>query len=577
MIVDNGKDGWDVGTPAKTGDYFKTGTAFEGFKVEYNGTVYENNASGLFGIPGNNVATVDGDTIKKAIWVGEVAGKFRLRQTLEIDDNKPYLVISAELTNLGSSSADMYYTRVADPDQEVDLTGVYATLNTVVSQYDSTGKSIVKSTGLQYGFYFGYGSSDYRSKVAVAYPWSLNPSQYYNGTGGALLSGGTNQDDAIAITFYQSSVLPGNTTSFQTYSITNAADENSVTCLPSAYLSAVQPNIYSGFSTDLKVTFLGTAPWTFTVDGTNYTTSSNPYILNIAPIATTTYRLSNVSNACGVNPHSDSLTVTVIPCSPPVAVLTGTQLIGSGSSATLSASFTGIGPWHFSLNGQSYTADYSPYAISVSPSVTTTYSITNLYNFCGPGSASGSATVSVFFGCDPNEDNNTVATATPINVLPYISGQLCLNTTTDDDWYKFNVNEKIYYIKIRPFSYSSTGNYKLVVSLVSGLLTIETQSYSGSSVDTYAFLYKSDGTTLLSSDDDGGDGLFSKIMYTVCLPDLSHSGVISSDTYNAINTISSQANVSTLTNYNAGKAILLLPGFQAGENEVFKAEIKGCR
>jgi photosystem II stability/assembly factor-like uncharacterized protein len=47
-------------------------------------------------------------------------------------------------------------------------------------------------------------------------------------------------------------------------------------------------------------------------------------------------------------------------------------------------------------------------------------------------------------------------------------------------------------------------------------------------------------------------------------------------TYSAAETIVSQANVTTLTNYYAGKSISLNPPFSAGPSEVFLAKIQGC-
>ncbi len=46
--------------------------------------------------------------------------------------------------------------------------------------------------------------------------------------------------------------------------------------------------------------------------------------------------------------------------------------------------------------------------------------------------------------------------------------------------------------------------------------------------------------------------------------------------YQAAQTITSQANVTTGTSYFAGNSILLSPGFSAGPNEVFLAKIQGC-
>ena len=47
-------------------------------------------------------------------------------------------------------------------------------------------------------------------------------------------------------------------------------------------------------------------------------------------------------------------------------------------------------------------------------------------------------------------------------------------------------------------------------------------------------------------------------------------------TYSATETITSQANVATPTNYYAGKSISLNPPFSAGPSEVFVAKIQGC-
>lgn len=47
-------------------------------------------------------------------------------------------------------------------------------------------------------------------------------------------------------------------------------------------------------------------------------------------------------------------------------------------------------------------------------------------------------------------------------------------------------------------------------------------------------------------------------------------------TYRSSQTITSASDISTGTSYFAGQAIILIPGFQAGGNEVFEARIQGC-
>ena len=59
-------------------------------------------------------------------------------------------------------------------------------------------------------------------------------------------------------------------------------------------------------------------------------------------------------------------------------------------------------------------------------------------------------------------------------------------------------------------------------------------------------------------------------------PTLTHISDILGAEYNALQTIESNINVPTDTKYFAGKSIILGPGFSAGSNENFLAEIKTC-
>lgn len=83
-------------------------------------------------------------------------------------------------------------------------------------------------------------------------------------------------------------------------------------------------------------------------------------------------------------------------CYPANAIITGTQTIQQSQSANLTLSFTGTSPWSYTLsNGLSGITYNSPYVVTVSPSQTTSYTITSLSNSCGTGSASGGAIVTV--------------------------------------------------------------------------------------------------------------------------------------------------------------------------------------
>jgi Concanavalin A-like lectin/glucanases superfamily len=96
------------------------------------------------------------------------------------------------------------------------------------------------------------------------------------------------------------------------------------------------------------------------------------------------------------------------------ASISGTATINEGQSTNLTLNFTGSSPWTYTITGgTSQTTSTTPLTISVSPIVSTTYSITSLSNGCGNGTVSGSAVVSVnpvpvrLISCFPFNGNAT--------------------------------------------------------------------------------------------------------------------------------------------------------------------------
>jgi len=80
----------------------------------------------------------------------------------------------------------------------------------------------------------------------------------------------------------------------------------------------------------------------------------------------------------------------------PSATISGSASIDLGQTAAVTLKFTGDGPWIYVLsNGTTDTTNESTHTITVKPSTTTTYLVTEVSNDCGKGIPIGSALVTV--------------------------------------------------------------------------------------------------------------------------------------------------------------------------------------
>ncbi len=159
-----------------------------------------------------------------------------------------------------------------------------------------------------------------------------------------------------------------------------------------------------GQSDTLDFTFTGGAPHTFiyTVNGTPQapiTTGNGTYQIPVTPAIPTTYILTGVSNGfCPGGTASGTYVVNV--ANPPTATISGTDTICNEHSAPLSISFTGTAPWTFAYaaNGipkDTITTSLNPFTLIVSPTSTTTYTLTSVSSGVCGGSVSGIATIKV--------------------------------------------------------------------------------------------------------------------------------------------------------------------------------------
>jgi hypothetical protein len=80
----------------------------------------------------------------------------------------------------------------------------------------------------------------------------------------------------------------------------------------------------------------------------------------------------------------------------PTATLAGSGTVLQGTPASLTLTFTGDGPWQGTLSdGTLFSTASSPFALTVQPAQTTTYTVKTLTNVCGNGTATGQAIITV--------------------------------------------------------------------------------------------------------------------------------------------------------------------------------------
>jgi gliding motility-associated-like protein len=309
FVADQGKDGWNTGSPNYCGDYYVPGTPEEGWGLTVNGVNYNNSLlCTLSNIPGAITEYRNNGTIITGKWEGNINGLAITAKTL-VPVNKLYFLTEVTLKNTTADTLhNVYYMRNIDPDNEVTLTGNYTTNNTIVSQNPNIdNKAVVTAEGLLFGCFIGIGTRDCRAKVSYGGFSNRSASDAWNCQIPHNCTGTSTADIAITIAFKLGDLLPGRQTSLKFVNVLNIADLDEAVDLtgPSfeigntdAINSGDTSKICSTGPTVFEVVNTGGFDnWTWS-PATGLNTTTGPLVICDGSIDTLNYKATGI-NSCG--------------------------------------------------------------------------------------------------------------------------------------------------------------------------------------------------------------------------------------------------------------------------------------
>lgn len=178
FVADPGRDGWNVGTPPQTGDYFIPDTPEEGWALEWTSPGGKEQTFGNFGLMGVlditplSLTETSVDNTRSAVWVGVASGptgeQLRVTQTVRFNANDLFFVMNVVFENIGTVTlGSVEYMRNVDADQEEPITDSNTTDNWVTYQPSGTDKrALAVSRGTDFGLTLGLGTIDSRARVS---------------------------------------------------------------------------------------------------------------------------------------------------------------------------------------------------------------------------------------------------------------------------------------------------------------------------------------------------------------------------------------------------------------------------
>jgi len=254
------------------GDYFTPGSPEEGFSIEINGINYNNNNSGnLFQIPGEikeaNVISSDCfEDTAQIYWEGNIEG-VNIKRYYSITKEGLFIQMTTLIKNLSSEAKNnVYWMHNVDPDNNVTLSGNYATNMELISQASSTVDDVCLVKASQGalgtaqdmdGSHVSLYAKDENARVSYGGFDNRTASAVWNGTGAGLIdtegASTSNVDEAISLGYLIGTLEINETVQFTYYYILEDVDESFIPFIVNAFQES--PTTYLG--TDGVITLTG--------------------------------------------------------------------------------------------------------------------------------------------------------------------------------------------------------------------------------------------------------------------------------------------------------------------------------
>jgi YD repeat-containing protein len=306
----------------------------------------------------------------------------------------------------------------------------YSALDGTVSQRTTTGARSDVSQPIQ-TFTTQFSNNDLGARLTTTYPactgcgaQGLTLTNGYSH--GRLTSAGSYGTLAYSDNQTVNTVVHGNVTDTYTPDSTGMIRPSNVSftgwtnCVISANVTVPTTVCSNSTGNSASVNATTGAAYLWSVTGGTITSGQGTSAVLFSAGASGQVALSvSVTTSCGSASGNATSNVDT-----PTAAVSGSTTIASGQSATIQAVLSGVGPWSVTWSdgvSQNNLTGTAPLTVtrSVSPTATTTYTVSSLHDATCSGTASGSATITVAA--------NNAPTAV---VARLISGQIVVSWTT---------------------------------------------------------------------------------------------------------------------------------------------------